>query len=79
MALCSDNPCKNGNMNNAMDKTPDDKALHVDTSEFEMPQDGKLAKIAQALAQEDMISANRTETTYAVLAYVTSASYGIMF
>ena len=62
-----------------MDKTATIKALHVDASEFEMPQDGKLAKIAQALAQEDMISVNRTKTTYGVLAYVLPANYGIMF
>ena len=62
-----------------MDNTATVKALHIDASEFEMPQDVKLAKIAQALAQEDMISVNPTKTTYGVLAYVLPANYGIMF
>lgn len=57
-----------------MDNTATIKALHVDASEFEMPQDVKLAKIAQALAHEDMISAEHTETVYTV-----ASSYGIMF
>lgn len=59
-----------------MDNTATIKALHVDASEFEMPQDVKLAKIAQALAHEDMISAEHTETVYTV-SYGTA--YGIMF
>lgn len=35
-----------------MDKTATIKALHIDASEFEMPQDVKLAKIAKALAHD---------------------------
>ena len=49
-----------------MDNTATVKALHVDASEFEMPQDVKLAKIAQALAHEDVISAEHSETVYTV-------------
>ena len=40
-----------------MDKTATIKALHIDASEFEMPQDVKLAKIAKALAHEDILFA----------------------
>lgn len=63
-----------------MDKTATVKALHVDASEFEMPQDVKLAKIAQALAHEDMDTGMHSMAEYSVTVYtVVGSSYGIMF
>ena len=63
-----------------MDKTATIKALHVDASEFEMPQDVKLAKIAQALAREDMDTGMHSMAEYSVTVYtVVAPGYGIMF
>ena len=61
-----------------MDNTATVKALHIDASEFEMPQDVKLAKIAQALAHEDMDTGMHSMAEYSVTVYSVS-SYGIMF
>lgn len=62
-----------------MDKTATIKALHIDASEFEMPQDVKLAKIAKALAHEDMDTGMHRMAEYSVSVYAVTSSYGIMF
>ena len=61
-----------------MDNTATVKTLHIDASEFEMPEDVKPAKIAKALSHEDM----DTGMSDAAAAYTVSysvSSYGIMF